>query len=203
MTAASGTARTRIGILALQGDFAAHEQAIRRAGGDPVAVRMPHQLADVAGLVMPGGESTTLLKHFGRYGFEGPLRRFHADGGAFLATCAGAILLAREVRNPAQASLGIGDFAVERNAYGRQVASFHAPLDIAAIEGGPLDAIFIRAPRIVDPGPGLEVLARYGDDPVLLRGPRLLVATFHPELTDDPRIHRLFVGMVPGGAATP
>jgi pyridoxal 5'-phosphate synthase pdxT subunit len=192
-----------IGVLALQGDFAAHEAAITRAGAVARAVKKPGDLEDLAALVMPGGESTTLLKHFDRYGFEEPIRRFGARGGAFFGTCAGAILMAREARSPVQASLGLADIAVERNAYGRQCESFQASLEVPALGARPFEAIFIRAPRIVSAGPGVEILATLDGSPVLVREGRMLVATFHPELTPDARIHAYFLAMVRGISAAP
>jgi 5'-phosphate synthase pdxT subunit len=144
------------------------------------------QLAGLDGLALPGGESTTLLKLMQGEPWFDALRRFHAEGGVLLATCAGAILLAREVR-PAQPSVGLLDVVALRNAYGRQVDSFETALDTAL---GPLPAVFIRAPKLCGPGPGVEVLARLGGEPVLVRQGRLLAATFHPELTTSRVLHR-------------
>ena len=196
----------RIGVLALQGDFALHAAALRRAGAEPVEVRKPEALADADGLVLPGGESTTLLHLMDAWDFGPALRRFHESGRPVFGTCAGLIVLAREVESPRQASLGLIDVTVERNSYGRQRESFEvlgAPEAGAGLDGaGPLPMIFIRAPRIRRVGPGVEVLARHAGDPVLAREGRVLVATFHPELTDDLTVHRYFCRMVEGRLAT-
>jgi pyridoxal 5'-phosphate synthase pdxT subunit len=184
-----------LGVLALQGDFDAHAKALREAGaGDVREVRRTGELEGLSGLVMPGGESTTLLRLFGDEPWFQALQGFAKGGGALFGTCAGAILLAREVRAPAQPSLGLLDAVVERNAYGRQVDSFEAPLE-TSLPGGPLPAVFIRAPRLLDLGPRVEVLARHEGAPVLVRQDNLLAASFHPELSDDPRVPRLFVEM--------
>lgn len=186
-----------LGVLALQGDFAAHLSALHRAGvaeGDLRAVRRVADLAGLRGLVLPGGESTTLLKLMADEDWFGVLRSFHAQGGALLGTCAGAILLAREVNGPRQPSLGLLDATIDRNAYGRQVDSFEAEVDAPGL-GGPLRGVFIRAPRIAGTGPGVEVLGRLKEAPVLVRQGRVLAATFHPEIAGDDRLHRLFIGL--------
>ncbi len=184
--------RPAVGVLALQGDFAAHAAALREAGGEPREVRLPAHLAGLAGLVLPGGESTTLLRLLASSGLDRALPEFHRAGGAILGTCAGAILLAREVTGPVQPSLGLLDITVARNHYGRQVDSFEAS---ASLEGEerPLPLVFIRAPAITRTGPGVEVLAEHGGLPVLVRQGRLLAATFHPELTPDRRVHRMLL----------
>ena len=182
------------GVLALQGDFAAHAEALRRAGASVREVRRVHELEGLDGLVLPGGESTTLLKLMDDQGWPDALRRFHRGGGALFGTCAGAILLAREVRNPAQASLGLLDVVVLRNSYGRQVDSFEAQVDAPAL-GRAIEAVFIRAPRFEALGPRVEVLARLGDQPVLVREGRVLAAAFHPELTGDLGLHGLFLAV--------
>ena len=181
-----------IGVLALQGDFEAHRKALERAGARAVEVRSPAELERVAGLVIPGGESTTMLKllHAGR--LLEPLREFGARRPIF-GTCAGAILLAARVTHPDQESLGLMDMDVERNGYGRQLESRVVRLDA---EGGPLEAVFIRAPIIRRVGEGVRVLARYNGDPVLVEQGIHLAATFHPELTEDDRVHRLFLEKV-------
>jgi 5'-phosphate synthase pdxT subunit len=189
----------RIGLLALQGDFAAHGRALRQAGVVGCEVRRPEELDACDGLIMPGGESTTLLNLMQDGPWPERLRRFAARGGAIFGTCAGAILLAREV-DPPQPSLGLLDVVIRRNAYGRQVDSFEAPLVIEGWES-PLDAVFIRAPRFVSVGPGVEVLARLGAEPVLVRQDRILAGTFHPELTADGRLHRFFVELAGRGTA--
>lgn len=183
-----------IGVLAIQGDYAAHAEALAESGAEPVEVRKPHQLADLDGLILPGGESTTVLRFLEKLDFFEVLQEFCTTQPVF-GTCAGAILLAREVRNPAQRSLGILDAAVERNAYGRQIDSSILTAE-TALPGGPLEMVFIRAPRIVETGAGVEVLALRNDYPVLVRQGSVLAATFHPELSTDRRVHRLFVQVV-------
>ena len=184
--------RPRVGVLALQGDFAAHAAALRGAGADPVEVRVPAELDGLAALVLPGGESTALLRLLASTGLDRAIPRFHRDGGAILGTCAGAILLAKQVTNPEQGSLGLLDATVERNHYGRQVDSFEAE---APFPGGgpPLPLVFIRAPAITRVGRGVEVLVEHDGLPVLVRRGRLLAATFHPELSGDDRVHRLLL----------
>ena len=187
--------RPGIGVLALQGDFAAHARALRAAGAGPVPeVRGPADLFGLDGLVIPGGESTALLLLLASSGLDLAIPEFHRRGGALLGTCAGAILMATEVVNPRQGSLGLLDATVERNHYGRQVDSFEAE---APFPGGgpPLPLVFIRAPAITRVGPGVEVLVSHGGLPVLVRRGLLLASTFHPELTGDLRVHRLVVGM--------
>jgi pyridoxal 5'-phosphate synthase pdxT subunit len=184
----------RIGVLAIQGDYAAHAEALAEAGAEPVEVRKPSQLSGLEGLVLPGGESTTMLKFLGRHRFFEALQEFCQAKPVF-ATCAGTILLAREVLNPAQRSLGVLDAAVERNAYGRQIDSAIVTTE-TSLPGGPLEMVFIRAPRIVSTGAGVEVLARREGFPVLVRQGRVMAATFHPELSRDRRVHRLFVESV-------
>jgi 5'-phosphate synthase pdxT subunit len=184
----------RAGILALQGDFEAHRKALEAVGADPVLVRTTAQLEEVDALVIPGGESTTMLKLLQAEGMMEPLRSFGARKPVF-GTCAGAILLAGEVRNPVQESLGLMDIVVERNAYGRQIDSRVARLapGLPESEEGELEAVFIRAPAIRRVGPQVQVLARYRGDPVLVRQGRHMAATFHPELSGDGRVHRWFV----------
>lgn len=185
-----------VGVLALQGDFAAHAAMVREAGAEPVEVKLPGELDGLSGLILPGGETTTLLRHFDRLGMAAALHDFAARGGGFFGTCAGAILLAREVTAPRQPSLGLVDIAVERNAYGRQRESFETDLAVPGVAGGSLRAVFIRAPRIRECGPQVEVLARLENEPVLVRQGRVLAATFHPEIARDPRLHRLFMEMI-------
>jgi 5'-phosphate synthase pdxT subunit len=187
----------RVGVLALQGDFEAHGKALERAGAEPVEVRTAAQLTDLDGLVIPGGESTTMLKLLHAENMLEPLAEFGRHKPIF-GTCAGAILLAGEVSNPVQESLGLMDIAVERNGYGRQVDSrvtHIAPsADFSArTSPGELEAVFIRAPIIRRTGPEAKVLAEYQGDPVLVEQGRHLVATFHPELTSDSRVHSLFL----------
>jgi pyridoxal 5'-phosphate synthase pdxT subunit len=184
-----------IGVLALQGDFGLHGRALARCGVEAVEVRKPEELTDLDGLIIPGGESTTVLKLMDAYRFTPAIERFHAEGRPIFGTCAGLILVAREVENPRQPSLGLIDVAVARNAYGRQRESFEAE-GVADLDGPrPLEMIFIRAPRITRVGSGVTVLARHGDEPVMATQGTVLVATFHPELTEDPRIHGYFCRM--------
>jgi len=186
----------RVGVLALQGDFALHAAALARSGATAVEVRKPAELDGLDGLVIPGGESTTLLKLMEEWGFVPAIEKFHAEGNPIFGTCAGLIVLAREVDNPRQFSLGLIDVGVERNAYGRQRESFEA--SGAASLGGPpvpLEMVFIRAPRIRRVGPGVDVLATHGGEPVMARQGTVLVATFHPELTADAAVHRYFCAL--------
>ncbi|MGB7760138.1 MAG: pyridoxal 5'-phosphate synthase glutaminase subunit PdxT [Bryobacteraceae bacterium] len=187
----------KVGVLSLQGDFAAHGEALQRAGAEPVYVCHAAQFAGLDGLVIPGGESTTMLKLLRYDGLMEPLEEF-ARGKPVFGTCAGAILMASEVSGPAQESLGLMDIAVERNGYGRQVDSRVTFIEPDAdferrTAPGPLEAVFIRAPIIRRVGEGAKVLARYGGDPVLVEQGPHLAATFHPELTRDARVHRLFL----------
>ncbi len=183
-----------IGVLALQGAYAAHARALTEAGAEPRLVKRPAELAGLDGLVIPGGESTTFLKHLERDGFFEVLKTFVREMPTF-GTCAGAILLATGVDHPHQESLKAMDITVERNAYGRQIDSKILTVP-TSLEGGELEMVFIRAPRISRVGPGVEVLAEREGAPVLVRQGDLLAATFHPELSEDRRVHRLFVGAV-------
>ncbi len=211
--------KKRVGVLALQGDFQAHQRALTRAGAEAVEVRSAADLDGVEGLVIPGGESTTMLKLLEQEKLLDPLREFGREHPIF-GTCAGAILLASRVTNPPQASvtnppqasvgkppqasvtnppqasLGLMDMDVERNAYGRQLDSRIARLKSERIEGD-LEAVFIRAPIIRRVGPAAHVLASYQGDPVLVEQGRHLAATFHPELTEDSRVHLMFLGKIP------
>jgi pyridoxal 5'-phosphate synthase pdxT subunit len=192
--------RLVLGVLAIQGDFAAHANALREAGAEPVMVRRPEQLAEIDGLVIPGGESTTFLKFLERDRFLGALQEFVQTKPTF-GTCAGCILLAKEVRNPAQPSLGVLDIAVERNAYGRQIDSVIETAE-TKIEGGPLEMVYIRAPRIVKTGPGVKVLAERDGFPVMVEQGNILAATFHPELSADRRVHQRFIERVRAHASS-
>jgi len=186
--------RPRIGVLAIQGDYAAHAEALDEAGATPIEVRKLEELSDLDGLILPGGESTTILKFLERGNLFEELKQFCSTRPAF-GTCAGAILLARDVRNPAQRSLGLLDVVVERNAYGRQIDSSILFSD-SKLPGEKLEMVFIRAPRIVEAGPDVEVLAERDGYPTLVRQGKLMAATFHPELTTDRRVHRAFVDLV-------
>jgi 5'-phosphate synthase pdxT subunit len=189
----------RIGILALQGDFREHARAVAQLGAEPVEVRLPAQLADLAGLILPGGESTTMRRLLADYGLIEPLRERLAAGLPVLGTCAGAILLARQIVGEGPSPLGAMDLVVSRNAFGRQVDSFEADLDVPVLGAPPVHAVFIRAPRILEVGPAVEVLARLdGDEVVAARQGRLVALTFHPELTDDLRFHRYFLRQIVG-----
>jgi 5'-phosphate synthase pdxT subunit len=187
----------KIGVLALQGDFAMHRKALERIGVGSVEVRMPRDLDQVAGLIMPGGESTTLLKLMDAWDFVPALEKFRAAGKPIFGTCAGMILLAREVQSPAQASLGFIDLTVERNAYGRQKESFEAEGSGDLGQGPrPIKMVFIRAPRIRRMGPDVTPLAEHRGECVMARQGTVVVGAFHPELTDDPAVHQYFAGMV-------
>ena len=183
-----------IGILALQGAFDAHARMFAGLGVKTVLVRKPEQLAQVDGLVIPGGESTTFLKHLERAGFFEVLRDYVQTAPTF-GTCAGVILLAKDVQSPAQRSLEALDVTVERNAYGRQNDSRILQAE-TSLPGGPIEMVYIRAPRITRTGPGVEVLAEREGSPTLVRQGRLLAATFHPELSHDTRVHELFVNSI-------
>lgn len=184
----------RVGVLAIQGDFEAHARAIGRAGGEAVLVRRAKELDGLDALVLPGGESTTIAKGMDRLGLYEPLAAFAHAGRPVLGTCAGAILLAARVENHPVRSLGLLDVTAVRNAYGTQVDSFVAPVDRGAAAGlEELRCVFIRAPRLRDPGPRVRVLARVDGAPVLIRQGHCWAATFHPELTDDPRVHALLL----------
>jgi len=186
-----------IGVLAVQGDFDAHRAMLARLGATTVLVKTPHDLEGLDGLVLPGGESTTHLKFLLEEGLFEPIRALGARGQAILGTCAGAILLAREVKSPAQPSLGLLDAVIERNAYGRQLASevSSAP---SALRSEPLEMVYIRAPIIEQVGADVEVLARRDGSPVLVRQGKILAATFHPELTADTAVHELFLKLAGG-----
>jgi 5'-phosphate synthase pdxT subunit len=192
----------KIGVLALQGDFDAHRRRLEELDAEVVLVKKPEQLDEVDGLVIPGGESGTFLKLLGQAGFE-KLKQFVRLKPTF-GTCAGAILLAAEIENPAQAGLGALNIRIRRNAYGRQIDSSirHGKL-LRDIEGkvaeSPLEMVFIRAPKISHVGEGVEILATEGTDPVAVRQGRAMAATFHPELSDDPRIHQAFLNLVTNG----
>ena len=198
--------RPLVGVLALQGDFEAHRSALAARGVDSVEVRTPAELEGVTALVLPGGESTTMLKLMESTGLADRLAALVRDGAPVLATCAGVILLAREVSHPAQRSLGLLDVGVERNAYGRQLESAVVELEVepgAGLEAPRLEGVFIRAPRVTDVGESIRVLARRGRDPVLLRQGNVLAATFHPELSAVSPVIDLFLRAVRNGSARP
>jgi pyridoxal 5'-phosphate synthase pdxT subunit len=178
----------RIGILAVQGDFAAHARVLRPLGATPVEVRSTEQLSDLDALVIPGGESTTISRAIERDGLDAPIRAHAEDGRPVLGTCAGMILLDRD-------HLGLMDTVARRNAFGRQLHSFEADLEVEGLGTDPVRAVFIRAPWIEEAGPDVDVLAHYDGHPVVVREGTLLACAFHPELTDDSRLHALFMAM--------
>jgi len=190
----------KVGVLALQGAFREHIYALEALDVSAVAVRLPHQLDDLSGLIIPGGESTAISKLMTTYGFYEPIAQQCGAGMAVWGTCAGAILVARDVIDgvPGQRALGLMDIEVRRNAYGRQVASFEADLDFDGLEGGPFRGVFIRAPWIECVGEGVDVLASHDGHIAAARQGDMLATTFHPELTGDPRIHRFFVEEIVG-----
>ena len=181
----------KIGVLAVQGDFDAHRKRLEELGAEVVLVRKPEQLDEVDGLIIPGGESGAFLRILGEEGME-KLRQFVRVKPTF-GTCAGAILLAKEISNPSQAGLGALDISIRRNAYGRQIDS---SIREGLFQGAPLEMVFIRAPKIEKLGPGVEVIATEGKDPVAVRQGKTMVATFHPELSEDTRIHQAFLDLV-------
>jgi len=184
----------KVGVLAIQGDVEAHARALTQLGAEAVPVLREKQLSELSALILPGGESTTISKGMRRLGLYEPLRQFAASGRPLLGTCAGAILLAREVRRNPVPSLQVLDVAAVRNAYGTQVDSFATSVDPGAAEGlDGLRCVFIRAPELRDPGAGVQVLARVEGRPVLVREGNVMAATFHPELTPDPRVHALLL----------
>jgi 5'-phosphate synthase pdxT subunit len=193
--------RPRVGILAVQGDVAEHAAALRDVGAQPVEVRLPRDLAGVEALILPGGESTAMRRLIDAYGLAEPILNLAASGAPMWGTCAGMILLARRIADGDDPVLPLLDIEVRRNAYGRQLDSFEADLDVPALGEGPLHAVFIRAPIVSDVGPGVEVLAT---DPlgrtVAVREGRLLATAFHPELTGDRRFHRAVVEAIGAGA---
>lgn len=187
----------RVGVLALQGAFREHILVLEALGASTVAVRLPQQMDGIDGLVIPGGESTAIAKLMRTYGFYEAIRDRSAAGMAVWGTCAGAILMAREIGDarPDQEPLGLMDVVVQRNAYGRQVDSFEVPLRFRHIDD-PYPGVFIRAPYIESVGEGVEVLAEHDGRIVAAREGRMLATTFHPELTGDPRVHRFFVEQI-------
>jgi len=186
-----------IGVLAIQGDYEAHKARLKQLGAEVTLVRKPEQLDLVDAIIIPGGESTTFMNFLEEHGFLKKLREFVATKPAF-GTCAGAILLAKEVENPLQASLGVMDIRVRRNAYGRQVDSFIQESG-SALGDKPLEMVFIRAPKIMATGKNVEVLAAIDGDPVLVRQGKLMASTFHPELSADTRVHEEFLKLVKNG----
>jgi 5'-phosphate synthase pdxT subunit len=191
--------RPRVGVLAVQGNFREHIATLRRLGADAVEVRKPEQLEELDGLVVPGGESTTFSRLMRLYGLDEALRTF---AGPVFGTCAGMIFLAREVEGPPQDLLGVLDVRVRRNAFGRQVASFEAEVDVKGVDGGPVAGAFIRAPWVADAGPEVEVLAEIEGKVVAVRQGNLLATAFHPELSGEVRLHRWLVDLIAERRAT-
>ena len=186
--AAGGGSRPRIGVLALQGDFEAHGRLLTSIGADSREVRVPADLDGLDGLVLPGGESTTMTLGIQREGLGDPLRALAASGTPILGTCAGMIILDRD-------HLGILDIVARRNAFGRQLRSFESDLDIPGVAGGPVHAVFIRAPWVAQAGPGVQTLADVDGHPVAVRQDKILAISFHPELSGEPRLHELAFGL--------
>jgi len=184
----------KIGVLALQGDFDAHRRRLEELGAEVILVKKPEQFGEIDGLVIPGGESSTFLKLLGEAGFE-KLKEFVREKPTF-GTCAGAILLATEVENPRQPGLGALDITIRRNAYGRQIDS---SIREGRMGEAPIEMVFIRAPKIERVGKDVQVVATEGSDPVMVRRGKTLAATFHPELSDDPRIHQYFLDVISNG----
>ena len=191
----------KIGILAIQGDFAAHSAMLRQLGNDAVEVRTVADLAGCDGLILPGGESTTQLQFLQEEGLYQAIRKFSRRGGALFGTCAGAILLADQVKNPPQDSLKLLEMTVLRNAYGRQLASdvFFGP---TTLKPDPLEMVFIRGPIIEKLAPDITILAEYGGHPTLVQKGKTLAATFHPELTKDTSVHKYFLKLAANGSST-
>ena len=187
----------KIGVLAIQGDYEAHKTRLEQLGAEVTLVRKPEQLDAIDGIVIPGGESSTFLNFLAERGFLEKLRDFVSTKPTF-GTCAGAILLAKHVENPPQQSLGVMDIRIRRNAYGRQIDSSIREAQ-TKLGQKPLEMVFIRAPKIVGTGKGVEILATSADDPVLVRQGKIMAATFHPELSEDTRVHQEFVKMIKNG----
>lgn len=185
----------KIGVLALQGDFEEHLRTLEKCGVERTAVRLPQELDEVAGLIIPGGESTTIGKLMDRYGISEKIRQRHSEGMPIYGTCAGLILLAKDIVASQQTRLGLMNVTVERNAYGRQVDSFEADVIAPRLGEVPLRAVFIRAPVVREVASSVEVLATHDNIPILIREGNLLASSFHPELTNDLRVHRYFLEM--------
>ncbi len=197
MRAADRTVRPRIGILALQGDVREHANALRDVGAEPIEVRLPRDLVGLDGLILPGGESTTMRKLIDLYGLREPILALAAGGAPLYGTCAGMILLANRIADGDEPVLKLLDITVQRNAYGRQLDSFEADLSIPSLGDEPLHGVFIRAPVVSEVGPDVEVLARDRDGrPIAVRQGRVMATAFHPELTQDRRLHRLLLELI-------
>lgn len=185
----------RIGVLSLQGDFQEHMQMIERCGHEPIKVRLPEELEGIDGLIIPGGESTTFGIIMERHGLIAPLRKLALSGLPVFGTCAGAIVLAKEIEGSNQPRLSLMDITVRRNAFGRQVNSFEADIEVPVIGGVPFRAVFIRAPAITGVGEGVKVLAKFDDAIVLAKQGEMIACAFHPELTNDLRLHQYFISL--------
>jgi pyridoxal 5'-phosphate synthase pdxT subunit len=195
---------TTIGVLALQGDFAEHAASLVAVGAEPREIRLPAELAGLDGLIIPGGESTTMARLLDAYNLLEPLRALGAEGFPMWGTCAGAIILAKRAPGLDRPNLALMDIGVERNAFGRQIDSFETDLDVADLGDPPFHAVFIRAPVITDVGPTVEVLATLPDGRIVAaRGDHLLATAFHPELAHDGRFHKLFLDLVENGHRPP
>ena len=191
----------RVGVLAIQGDFLEHQRVLRGLGVDAPEIRLPHELDEVDGLIIPGGESTTIAQLIDIYGFRPVLQQKVAAGMPVWGTCAGMIVLASRLTDRRPEPLGLMDIVVTRNAFGRQVDSFETDIEVTGLSGPPYHAVFIRAPVVEETGEGVVTLASIADGrPVAVRQDRLFATAFHPELTDDPRVHELFVGIVEGAS---
>jgi 5'-phosphate synthase pdxT subunit len=200
----SDARRPRIGVLAVQGAVREHVNAIREVGAEPVEVRLPRDLVDLDALILPGGESTTMRRLIDAYGLRDPILSLARSGAPLYGTCAGMILLADRLADGEEPYFGLLDIEVQRNAYGRQLDSFEADLDIPSLGAEPLHGVFIRAPVVSDVGPAAEVLARDSSgSPVAVRQGRVLATAFHPELTGDRRLHRLLLEMIGRSAERP
>ena len=192
---------TTVGVLAIQGDFAEHRKSLERLGVEVREIRLPQQLDDIDGLIIPGGESTTIAQLIDIYGFRDVLRERASEDMPIWGTCAGMIVMAERLLDPRPEPLGLMDIEVSRNAFGRQLDSFETDLMVESVDGAPFRGVFIRAPVVTDVGSGVDVLARLDDGrPVAVRQDRLLATAFHPELTPDSRVHELFVRIVEGSA---
>ena len=185
--------KMKIGILALQGDAREHKRALAKLGAEPIEVKLPQDLDDVDALIIPGGESTTIGMLMGKYKLDVKIKQKHGEGMPIYGTCAGAILLAKEIIGSKQPKLGLADISIKRNDYGRQIDSFEADLSIKDI--GPFKGVFIRAPIIKGFYNGTEILSEYKNNPVMMRQDNILITTFHPELTNDTRVHEYFLNM--------
>jgi 5'-phosphate synthase pdxT subunit len=189
--------RARVGVLAVQGAVREHLEAIRQVGAEPVAVRLPADFEGLDALILPGGESTTMRHFIDRYGLREPILAMAGRGAPMLGTCAGMILLANRLTDAEEPVLGLLDVAVRRNAYGRQLDSYESDVVLPALGGEPLRGVFIRAPVVVDAGPGVEVLARDAEGRIIaVRQGKVVATAFHPELTGDRRLHRLLIDML-------